>query len=97
MPSLSSPNPKVLSLTVIITAGVVQHEIRGFPESSNLPGFVGSTNAAAGWMIFVVVIAMLYEAVFIMQRFLNLGIINSHIKIAILVVSECCGDGVVCL
>lgn len=47
-----------------------------------------STRAACGWLIFVGVIALLYEALVIVLRFLNIGIVNYNIKLFLIVVSS---------
>ena len=46
------------------------------------------TTAAAGWLIFVGVIALFYELAIIVQRFVNIGIINNYITVFIIVVSS---------
>jgi hypothetical protein len=52
------------------------------------PADVGLTRSAAGWLIFLGIIALFYELVVIILRFLNIGIVNSNIKIVIIVVSS---------
>ena len=48
----------------------------------------GGTSAAAGWLIFLAIVLMPYEIIVILQRFINIKIINSNILIVIIVVSE---------
>ena len=45
------------------------------------------TSSAAGWLIFVAIVIIIYEAVFITQRFLNISVINNNITIVIIIVS----------
>ncbi len=48
---------------------------------------VGLTDSAGGWLIFMGIIIIIYEAVVIAQRFLNVVIINQNITIVIIIVS----------
>ena len=65
--------------------GGCQTSVGEFPV--NFTELQGLTDSAGGWLIFVGVIILIYEAVFITQRFVNIKIINQHITIVIIVVS----------
>ncbi len=72
---------QILSLITIIAGAACQSA--NIPDS-NLPST--ETDSAAGWLIFVGVVGLIYEVVVILQRFLNLNIINNHVLIFIIVV-----------
>ena len=48
---------------------------------------IGLTDSAGGWLVFVGIVIIIYEAVVIAQRFLNVSIINEQISIVIIIVS----------
>lgn len=43
--------------------------------------------AALGWLIFVAIVALFFDLAMLLQRFINIAIINSAITIFIIVVS----------
>ena len=46
-----------------------------------------ASHAAAGWLVFVGVVALFYELAFIVLRFVNVAIVNSYILVVIIIVS----------
>ena len=74
---------QILALIALIAGASSQSSVEGFTDS-NLPA---STDAAGGWLIFVSFWVMLYQAIVILQRFLNFGIVNSAITIFLIIVS----------
>ena len=46
------------------------------------------SNAASGWIIFVSIVVMLYEAVVIVTRFCNFGFISKNIQLFLVIVSH---------
>ena len=66
--------------------GSCQSSVAEFPPDAPLR-IIGLTDSAAGWLIFVAIVLIIYEIVVIIQRFLNVKIINQHILIVIIIVS----------
>jgi uncharacterized membrane protein len=81
---------QLLSLCLIISASVNQVALSDLPEFSEStdPANIGLTRSAAGWLIFVGVIALLYELVVIILRFLNVGPIHNNMKLVAVVVGQ---------
>ncbi len=73
---------QILSLITIIAGAACQSA--NSLRDQTLP--FAETDSAAGWLIFVGVVGLIYEVVVILQRFLNLNIINNHALIFIIVV-----------
>ena len=70
---------------IAIAAGVSsQSSVDSFANDDPLPR---NTNAAGGWLIFVSFWVILYQAIVIIQRFLNFGIINDKITAFLIIVS----------
>ena len=74
---------QILALIALIAGASAQSAVDGF-TGDNLPA---STDAAGGWLIFVSFWVMLYQAIVILQRFLNIGIVNNAITIFLIIVS----------
>lgn len=66
--------------------GIMEQIINNSGFESIIPR--APTDAAAGWLIFMAVVIMLFEIFFIAQRFINIKAINDHITIVIIVVSK---------
>lgn len=80
------PDTQVLTLIVIIAGSACQSALSSLGDL-NGSSLDESTRSACGWLIFVGVIALIYEALFIVLRFLNIGILNNHILWVLLIVS----------
>jgi hypothetical protein len=74
---------QILALIALIAGASAQSSIEGFSNND----LIVSTDAAGGWLIFVSFWVMLYQAIVILQRFLNFGIINNAITIFLIIVS----------
>ena len=74
---------QILALIALIAGAASQSSVDGF-TNDNLPA---TTDAAAGWLIFVSFWVMLYQVIVIVQRFLNFGIVNNAITIFLVIVS----------
>jgi hypothetical protein len=87
-PSLPPPkyiHTQILALIALIAGASAQNSVDIFEGSAN--NLSVSTDAAGGWLIFVSFWVMLYQAIVIVQRFLNFGIINNAITIFLVIVS----------
>ena len=77
---------QILCVSVVIAGSVIQNYLDDFRSNDLTP--VSETSASAGWLIFVGVIGIIYESIFILQRFLNIVIINNYFLYVIVVVSS---------
>lgn len=48
---------------------------------------IDGTRSAAGWLIFVAVVCIVYELIAVLQRFININVVSSNITLFILIVS----------
>ena len=71
---------QVLAFVLIIPAGVTQ--TAAYPLSVGGPSY-----SAAGWLLFVTIVAMLIEGVIIALRFLNLALVQQYILPLVITVS----------
>ena len=74
---------QVLSLLCLIACAAAQDDVSSDDIDENL---LNRSNAAAGWGIFLCFAALLTECAIILIRFLNLGLVQNHLTIAIIVV-----------
>lgn len=70
------------------SGGGVQSAVDSFGDVGNNQMTLALTDAAGGWLIFMAFVIIVYEIFFIVQRFINIKIINDHIMIVIIVVSK---------
>ena len=79
----------MLALCLLIAAATAEDNVGGFQAPGrDLPQVNESaTQAAAGWLLFLSVIALFYELALILLRFINIIILNNNILILIIVVS----------
>lgn len=47
----------------------------------------GLTASAGGWLMCLGIVLIIYEIIFIVLRFLNIRVVNSHITIVLIIVS----------
>ena len=71
---------QVLAFVLIIPAGVTQ--TAAYPSPVGGPSY-----SAAGWLLFVTIVAMLVEGVIIALRFLNLALVQQYILPLVITVS----------
>lgn len=60
-----------------------------FSEVPDTPNLVALSRAEGGFLIFLAFVVLAYEAIVIALRFINLSLINEHIVIFLVVVSQC--------
>ena len=81
---------QVLSICLIVAGASAEDAIEEIPQISGLeiPQInPKETDAAAGWLICVGAVALGYELIVILQRFINFSICNSVIIVFIITVS----------
>lgn len=76
---------QIVMLIVFIAASVAQDETINVTDANA----VTTARAAAGWVIFVGVIAFIYESLFIVIRFLNFTFMTTYRQICLIIVSLC--------
>ena len=80
---------QILFVICVISSGAVQGALDSsiIREAQDDEGALrGRTDAAAGWLIFVSVVGIIYVIIFILQRFINVKLLNDHILIVLIVV-----------
>ena len=88
--ALPSIDPtQVLALCLLIAASTAENRVGEFQApGQDLPLVSeGATQASAGWLLFLSVIALFYELALILLRFININVLNNNILILIIVVS----------
>ena len=74
---------QLLAFILLIAGAVCQSAV-----VDNLEGNIdSSTRAAAGWLLFISIMCLIYEGLFVALRFLNIRLVNTNITIILIVVS----------
>lgn len=76
---------QVLGLLLIASGASCQASAGELPQGAI--AIQALTASAGGWLMFIGFVMVIYEIIFIVQRFLNIGIINENITIVLLIVS----------
>ena len=79
---------QVLALLALISCSVAEDDTDDCDSDDNC-GLLRSSNAAAGWGIFVTFVAALIEINILINRFLNCGYISVYWIVCIIIVSDC--------
>ena len=76
---------QVLGLLMIAAGGSCQASASELP--SDAVAIQPLTASAGGWLMFLGFVIVIYEIIFVVQRFLNVAIVNENITIVLLIVS----------
>ena len=88
--NIISPGPQVLAFIVFVCAAVVSSHTN-FPDVFNVTDVNAArdlTHGGAGYIIFILFVAMIWEGVIIALHFLNLPIVNKYIGLLLIAVSS---------